>query len=143
MSDERYILIYKRFIISYFLLTFIFTIKFIFFPDATIPNDINYLVRRYEEEISPNMPIGLIFLYLMTGVILYFSLYKLYKFENIYRYIFLFCSLIISTYPLTLDFYFSDSIDNFLEYIDYTLAAIIFTMSFLPPIKYKFEKNVK
>lgn len=143
MNDEKYVLIYKRFIISYFVVTFVFTIKFIFFPDATIPNDINYLVRRYEEEISPNIPIGLVFMYLISGVLLYFSLYKMYKFENIYRYIFLFCSLIISTYSLTLEFDFSDSIDNFLEYIDYTLAAIIFTMSFLPPIKYKFEKNRK
>ena len=130
MNDEKYVLIYKRFIISYFVVTFVFAIKFIFFPDATIPNDINYLVRRYEEEISPNIPIGLVFMYLILGVLLYFSLYKMYKFENIYRYIFLFCSLIISTYPLTLEFDFSDSIDNFFEYIDHTLAAIIFTMSF-------------
>lgn len=141
MKEENYIIFFKRLIIAYFLLFFIYLLKFLIFPDATIPSDLSYLVRRYEDEISPNTPVGLVIFYAILIILFYISLYKIYKFKNIYRYVFLFSYLGLITFPLVSQFNFTDSIDQFLEFVDYTLGTMIFTMSFLPPVKYKFEES--
>ena len=109
MTKDKDILIFRKFIKYYFFVAIIFVLKGFFFPDAFVPEDLQFLVRKYEEEYmeySPPIAIaGIIF-----ALIYLVSFIMIYRLNKKWRMIHLISFIVTSICLLEFRFSFLDSI---------------------------------
>ena len=86
MKTNKNIQIFRNLIKYYFIIFILFLVKAFFFPDVFIPEDLKFVIRKYEDEVMtysyPIMIAGILFaiIYLFS----FFMLYRLKKKLEIY-----------------------------------------------------------
>ncbi len=132
------ILIFRRLIKYYFLIFIIFVIKGIYFPDAFVPDDLQFVIRKYEDEVMEySYPILIAGIF---AVIFYiFSFLMIYKLKKNWRLIHLISLIILMVCLLELRFSFVDSFDYFLEGIMFMINGGILSLAFFGNVSKKFK----
>jgi len=131
--------IFKKLIYFQFILYPLIIIKLYFFPNSIAPADLSFVVKRYSEEIVPEIPISISIVFLVILIINLFSLLKLLKFSSFWRQVYLFTSIFMILFTFLEDFTYVDSLEIFLDYLTYICASVLLTMSYLPPLNKKFR----
>tara|TARA_Y100000816_G_C25994599_1_gene519568 strand:- start:308 stop:724 length:417 start_codon:yes stop_codon:yes gene_type:complete len=138
MKIDNDILIFRRLIKYYFLIFIIFVIKGIYFPDAFVPDDLQFVIRKYEDEVMEySYPILIAGIF---AVIFYiFSFLMIYKLKKNWRLIHLISLIILMVCLLELRFSFVDSFDYFLEGIMFMINGGILSLAFFGNVSKKFK----
>jgi len=131
--------VFKKLIYFQFTLYPLIIIKLYFFPNSIAPADLSFVVKRYSEEIVPEIPISISIVFLVILIINLFSLLKLLKFSSFWRQVYLFTSIFMMLFTFLEDFTYVDSLEIFLDYLTYICASVLLTMSYLPPLNKKFR----
>ena len=138
MTKDKDILIFRKFIKYYFFVAIIFVLKGFFFPDAFVPEDLQFLVRKYEEEYmeySPPIAIaGIIF-----ALIYLVSFIMIYRLNKKWRMIHLISFIVTSICLLELRFSFLDSVDYMIEILLAMINGGIITLAFFGGVSKKFK----
>ena len=93
--QDKDVIIFKKLIRYYFLVIILFVLKGVFFPDAFVPEDLKFVVRKYEEEIMVYSP-PIIFAAIISGLLYVISFVMIYRLKINWRMIHL-ISLIVSS----------------------------------------------
>jgi hypothetical protein len=131
--------IFKKIIYLQFILFIILVIKYFFFPNSIAPADLSFAIKRYSEEIMPDISYPIYVVFLIILIINLFSLFKLLKFSNFWRQVYLFTFIFIMLLTFLEKFSYIDSLEIFLEDLTTICSTILLTMSFLPPLNKKFK----
>ena len=131
--------IFKKIIYLQFILFVLLTIKYYFFPSSIAPADLSFAIKRYSEELMPEISYPIYVVFLIILIINLFSLFKLLKFSNFWRQVNLFSFIFIILFTFLENFSYVDSLEMFLENLTTICSTILLTMSFLPPLNKKFK----
>ena len=131
--------IFKKIIYFQFILFIFLTIKYYFFPNSIAPADLSFAIKRYSEELMPEISYPIYVVFLIILIINLFSLFKLLKFSNFWRQVNLFSFIFIILFTFLENFSYVDSLEMFLENLTNICSTILLTMSFLPPLNKKFK----
>ena len=131
--------IFKKIIYFQFILFIFLTIKYYFFPNSIAPTDLSFAIKRYSEELMPEISYPIYVVFLIILIINLFSLFKLLKFSNFWRQVNLFSFIFIILFTFLENFSYVDSLEMFLENLTTICSTILLTMSFLPPLNKKFK----
>ena len=128
--QDKDIIIFRKLIKYYFLIFITFVLKGLFFPDAFVPEDIQFLVRKYEDEVMEYSP-PILFALIVSAIIYLISFIMIYRLKINWRMIHLVSLIILTVCNLELRFSFLDSLDYLLESIMYMLnGAIVYSIFF-------------
>jgi len=131
--------VFKKLIYFQFILYPLIIIKLYFFPNSIAPADLSFVVKRYSEEIVPEIPISISIVVVIVLIINLFSLFKLLKFSHFWRQVYLFTFIFLMLFTFIKDFSYVDSLEIFLDYLTYICASVLLTMSYLFPLNKKFK----
>lgn len=131
--------IFKKIIYLQYFLFILLIIKYYFFPNSIAPADLSFAVKRYSEELMPEISYPIYIVFLIILIINLFSLFKLLKFSNFWRQVNLFTFIFIILFTFLENFSYVDSLETFLEDSTTICSTILLTMSFLPPLNKKFK----
>ena len=131
--------IFKKIIYFQFLLFILLFVKYYFFPNSIAPTDLSFAIKRYSEELMPEISYPIYVVFLIILIINLFSLFKLLKFSNFWRQVNLFSFIFIILFTFLENFSYVDSLEMFLENLTTICSTILLTMSFLPPLNKKFK----
>ena len=131
--------IFKKIIYFQFLLFILLFVKYYFFPNSIAPTDLSFAIKRYSEELMPEISYPIYVVFLIILIINLFSLFKLLKFSNFWRQVNLFTFIFIILFTFLENFSYVDSLEIFLENLTTICSTILLTMSFLPPLNKKFK----
>ncbi len=131
--------IFKKIIYLQYFLFILLIIKYYFFPNSIAPADLSFAVKRYSEELMPEISYPIYIVFLVILIINLFSLFKLLKFSNFWRQVNLFTFIFIILFTFLENFSYVDSLETFLEDSTTICSTILLTMSFLPPLNKKFK----
>lgn len=131
--------IFKKIIYLQFILFILLAIKYYFFPNSIAPADLSFAVKRYSEELMPEISYPIYVVFLIILIINLFSLFKLLKFSNFWRQVNLFTFIFIILFTFLENFSYVDSLEMFLENLTNICSTILLTISFLPPLNKKFK----
>ena len=131
--------IFKKIIYFQFLLFILLFVKYYFFPNSIAPTDLSFAIKRYSEELMPEISYPIYVVFLIILIINLFSLFKLLKFSNFWRQVNLFSFIFIILFTFLENFSYVDSLEIFLENLTTICSTILLTMSFLPPLNKKFK----
>ena len=138
MIVSKDILIFRRLIKYYFLFLVIFSIKGFYFPDAFVPDDLQFVIRKYEDEVMEySYPILLAGI--LSAIIYLFSFLMLYKLKKNWRFIHLISLIIVSVCLLEFRFSFVDSFDYLIEAIMYMINGAILSLAFFGSVSKRFK----
>tara|TARA_Y100001958_G_C21008180_1_gene389288 strand:- start:40 stop:456 length:417 start_codon:yes stop_codon:yes gene_type:complete len=138
MSKDKDILLFRKFIKYYFFIVIIFVLKGLFFPDAFVPEDLQFLVRKYEEEYmdySPPIAVAGI----ISALIYLISFLMIYRLNKKWRMIHLISFIVTSICLLEFRFSFLDSIDYTIEILLAMLNGGIIALAFFGSVSKKFK----
>lgn len=131
--------IFKKIIYFQFTLFVLLFIKYYFFPNSIAPADLSFAIKRYSEELMPEISYPIYVVFLIILIVNLFSLFKLLKFSNFWRQVNLFTFIFIILFTFLENFSYVDSLEMFLENLTTICSTILLTMSFLPPLNKKFK----
>lgn len=131
--------IFKKIIYFQFILFIFLIIKYYFFPNSIAPADLSFAIKRYSEELMPEISYPIYLVFLIILIVNLFSLFKLLKFSNFWRQVNLFSFIFIMLFTFLENFSYVDSLEMFLENLTTICSTILLTMSFLPPLNKKFK----
>lgn len=131
--------IFKKIIYLQYFLFILLIIKYYFFPNSIAPADLSFAIKRYSEELMPEISYPIYIVFLVILIINLFSLFKLLKFSNFWRQVNLFTFIFIILFTFLENFSYVDSLETFLEDTTTICSTILLTMSFLPPLNKKFK----
>lgn len=131
--------IFKKIIYLQFLLFTLLIIKYYFFPNSIAPADLSFAIKRYSEEIMPEISYQIYIVFLIILIFNLFSLFKLLKFSNFWRQVYLFTLIFIMLFTFLEKFSYVDSLEIFLENSITICSTILLTTSYLPPLNKKFK----
>lgn len=131
--------IFRKLVYLQFILYPLILLKLYFFPNSIAPQDLSFAVKRYSEEILPQTPISIPIIFLIILIVNLFSLYKLLKFSNFWRQVYLFTFIFMMLFTFVENFTYVDSLEIFLDYLTYICASVLLTMSYLSPLNKKFK----
>lgn len=137
MTDKD-IIIFRKLIKYYFLIFITFALKGFFFPDAFVPEDLQFVVRKYEDEIMEYSP-PILFAAIISAVIYLISFIMIYRLKINWRMIHLVSLIILTVCNLELRFSFLDSLDYLLESMMYMLNGAIVYSIFFGSVSRKFK----
>ena len=83
MTDKD-IIIFRKLIKYYFLIFITFALKGFFFPDAFVPEDLQFLVRKYEDEVMEYSP-PILFAAIIAAIIYLISFIMIYRLKINWR----------------------------------------------------------
>jgi hypothetical protein len=128
------IIIYLQFLIWFLLIT-----KLVWFPNSLAPKDLSFAIKRYSEELAPEISISLIILFFIVFVFNLYSLFKLLRFNNFWRQIYLFTSILNILLGFVQNYSYSDSLEIFLDNLIIICSTVLLTASYLPPLNKNFK----
>jgi hypothetical protein len=131
--------IFKKIVYLQFILFVLLTIKYYFFPSSIAPADLSFAIKRYSEEIMPEISYPIYIVFFIILIINLFSLFKLLKFSIFWRQVYLFTFIFIILFTFLDKFNYFDSLEIFLEDSTTICSTILLTMSYLPPLSKKFK----
>lgn len=131
--------IFKKIIYFQFILFIFLIIKYYFFPNSIAPADLSFAIKRYSEELMPEISYPIYVVFIIILIVNLFSLFKLLKFSNFWRQVNLFSFIFIMLFTFLENFSYVDSLEMFLENLTTICSTILLTMSFLPPLNKKFK----
>lgn len=131
--------IFKKIIYLQFTLFFLLLIKYYFFPNSIAPPDLSFAIKRYSEELMPEISYPIYLVFLIILIFNLFSLFKLFKFSNFWRQVYLFTFIFIMLFTFIEKFVYIDTLEVFLEECMTVSSTILLTMSYLPPLNKKFK----
>ena len=82
--------LFSRIIYLQFLIWFLLITKVVWFPNSLAPKDLSFAIKRYSEELAPEISMSLIILFFIVFLLNLYSLFKLLKFNNFWRQVYLF-----------------------------------------------------
>ena len=136
--QDKDVIIFKKLIRYYFLVIILFVLKGVFFPDAFVPEDLKFVVRKYEEEIMVYSP-PILFAAIISGLLYIVSFVMIYRLKINWRMIHLISLIVLTVCNLELRFSFLDSLDYLLEVILYMLNGAIIYSAFFGSVSKKFK----
>ena len=136
--QDKDIIIFRKLIKYYFLIFITFVLKGLFFPDAFVPEDLQFLVRKYEDEVMEYSP-PILFALIVSAIIYLISFIMIYRLKINWRMIHLVSLIILTVCNLELRFSFLDSLDYLLESIMYMLNGAIVYSIFFGSVSKKFK----
>jgi hypothetical protein len=127
-------IIYLQFFIWSLLIT-----KVVWFPNSLAPKDLSFAIKRYSEELAPEISMSLIILFFIVFLLNLYSLFKLLKFNNFWRQVYLFTSILNILLGFVQNYSYSDSLEIFLDNLVIICSTVLLTISYLPPLNKKFK----
>ena len=135
---DKNVKLFKTIIKYYFLVLIIFIIKNTFFPDLTSPDDLSFLVRKYEDEIMTySWPI--IFVGIIAAIVNLYSFLILYKLKAKWRHINLWTLIIGEIVFVELKFSYMDMYSHLLLSTQYVLYGMIIALAFFGTVAKRFK----
>jgi hypothetical protein len=128
------IIIYLQFLIWFLLIT-----KLVWFPNSLAPKDLSFAIKRYSEELAPEISVSLIILFFIVFIFNLYSLFKLLRFNNFWRQIYLFTSILNIFLGFVQNYSYSDSLEIFLDNLIIICSTVLLTTSYLPPLNKNFK----
>jgi hypothetical protein len=131
--------LFSRIIYLQFLIWFLLITKVIWFPNSLAPKDLSFAIKRYSEELAPEISMSLIILFLIIFLFNLYSLFKLLTFNNFWRQIYLFTSILNILLGFVQNYSYSDSLEIFLDNLTIICSTVLLTASYLPPLNKNFK----
>ena len=131
--------LFSRIIYLQFLIWFLLITKVVWFPNSLAPKDLSFAIKRYSEELAPEISMSLIILFFIVFLLNLYSLFKLLKFNNFWRQVYLFTSILNILLGFVQNYSYSDSLEIFLDNLVIICSTVLLTISYLPPINKKFK----
>jgi hypothetical protein len=131
--------LFSRIIYLQFLIWFLLITKLVWFPNSLAPKDLSFAIKRYSEELAPEISISLIILFFIVFVFNLYSLFKLLRFNNFWRQIYLFTSILNILLGFVQNYSYSDSLEIFLDNLIIICSTVLLTASYLPPLNKNFK----
>jgi hypothetical protein len=131
--------LFSRIIYLQFLIWFLLITKLVWFPNSLAPKDLSFAIKRYSEELAPEISISLIILFFIVFVFNLYSLFKLLRFNNFWRQIYLFTSILNILLGFVQNYSYSDSLEIFLDNLIIICSTLLLTASYLPPLNKNFK----
>ena len=138
MNKDKDILLFRKFIKYYFFVVIIFSFKGLFFPDAFVPDDLQFFIRKYEEEYMNFSP-PIVIAGIISGLIYLTSFFMMYQLKKTWRMIHLISFIVTSICLLEFKFSFLDSFDYMLETFLAMLNGGIISLAFFGNVSKKFK----
>ncbi len=138
MKINSNILIFRNLIKYYFLIFILFLIKAFFFPDVFVPEDLKFVIRKYEDEVMtysyPIVLAGILFAFIYL-----FSFFMLYKLKKNWRIIHIISLIVTLVCLLEYRFSFVDSFDFIFEGLMFMLDGAIISLAFFGTVSKEFK----
>lgn len=138
MKTNKNIQIFRNLIKYYFIIFILFLVKAFFFPDVFIPEDLKFVIRKYEDEVMtysyPIMIAGILF-----AIIYLFSFFMLYRLKKNWRFIHIISLIVTLVCLLEYRFSFVDSFDFIFEGIMFMLDGAIISLAFFGAVSKEFK----
>lgn len=138
MKINSNIQIFRNLIKYYFLIFILFLIKAFFFPDVFVPEDLKFVIRKYEDEVMtysyPIVLAGILFAFIYL-----FSFFMLYKLKKNWRIIHIISLIVTLVCLLEYRFSFVDSFDFVFEGLMFMLDGAIISLAFFGPVSKEFK----
>ena len=138
MKTNKNIQIFRNLIKYYFIIFILFLVKAFFFPDVFIPEDLKFVIRKYEDEVMtysyPIMIAGILF-----AIIYLFSFFMLYRLKKNWRFIHIISLIVTLVCLLEYRFSFVDSFDFIFEGIMFMLDGAIISLAFFGTVSKEFK----
>jgi hypothetical protein len=131
--------LFSKIIYLQFLIWFLLITKLVWFPNSLAPKDLSFAIKRYSEELAPEISISLIILFFIVFVFNLYSLFKLLRFNNFWRQIYLFTSILNILLGFVQNYSYSDSLEIFLDNLIIICSTVLLTASYLPPLNKNFK----
>jgi hypothetical protein len=131
--------LFSRIIYLQFLIWFLLITKVVWFPNSLAPKDLSFAIKRYSEELAPEISMSLIILFFIVFLLNLYSLFKLLKFNNFWRQVYLFTSILNILLGFVQNYSYSDSLEIFLDNLVIICSTVLLTISYLPPLNKKFK----
>jgi hypothetical protein len=131
--------LFSRIIYLQFLIWFLLITKVVWFPNSLAPKDLSFAIKRYSEELAPEISMSLIILFLIIFLFNLYSLFKLLTFNNFWRQIYLFTSILNILLGFVQNYSYSDSLEIFLDNLTIICSTVLLTASYLPPLNKNFK----
>ena len=135
---DKNVKLFKTIIKYYFLVLIIFIIKNTFFPDLTSPDDLSFLVRKYEDEIM-TYSWSIIFVGIIAAIVNLYSFLMIYKLKAKWRHINLWTLIIGEIVFVELKFSYMDMYSHLLQATQYVLYGMIIALAFFGTVAKKFK----
>ena len=138
MKINSNIQIFRNLIKYYFLIFILFLIKAFFFPDVFVPEDLKFVIRKYEDEVMtysyPIVLAGILFAFIYL-----FSFFMLYKLKRNWRIIHIISLIVTLVCLLEYRFSFVDSFDFIFEGLMFMLDGAIISLAFFGTVSKEFK----
>ncbi len=138
MKINSNIQIFRNLIKYYFLIFILFLIKAFFFPDVFVPEDLKFVIRKYEDEVMtysyPILLAGILFAFIYL-----FSFFMLYKLKKNWRIIHIISLIVTLVCLLEYRFSFVDSFDFIFEGLMFMLDGAIISLAFFGTVSKEFK----
>jgi hypothetical protein len=131
--------LFSRIIYLQFLIWFLLITKVVWFPNSLAPKDLSFAIKRYSEELAPEISMSLIILFFIVFLFNLYSLFKLLRFNNFWRQIYLFTSILYVLLGFVQNYSYSDSLEIFLDNLTIICSTVLLTASYLPPLNKNFK----
>ena len=131
--------IFSRIIYLQFFIWSLLITKVVWFPNSLAPKDLSFAIKRYSEELAPEISMSLIILFFIVFLLNLYSLFKLLKFNNFWRQVYLFTSILNILLSFVQNYSYSDSLEIFLDNLVIICSTVLLTISYLPPLNKKFK----
>jgi hypothetical protein len=131
--------LFSRIIYLQFLIWFLLITKVVWFPNSLAPKDLSFAIKRYSEELAPEISMSLIILFFIVFLFNLYSLFKLLRFNNFWRQIYLFTSILYILLGFVQNYSYSDSLEIFLDNLTIICSTVLLTASYLPPLNKNFK----
>ena len=138
MKTNKNIQIFRNLIKYYFIIFILFLVKAFFFPDVFIPEDLKFVIRKYEDEVMtysyPIVLAGILFAFIYL-----FSFFMLYKLKKNWRIIHIISLIVTLVCLLEYRFSFVDSFDFIFEGLMFMLDGAIISLAFFGTVSKEFK----
>ena len=138
MKTNKNIQIFRNIIKYYFIIFILFLVKAFFFPDVFIPEDLKFVIRKYEDEVMtysyPIVLAGILFAFIYL-----FSFFMLYKLKKNWRIIHIISLIVTLVCLLEYRFSFVDSFDFVFEGLMFMLDGSIISLAFFGTVSKEFK----
>jgi hypothetical protein len=131
--------LFSRIIYLQFFIWFLLITKVVWFPNSLAPKDLSFAIKRYSEELAPEISMSLIILFFIVFLLNLYSLFKLLRFNNFWRQIYLFTSILYVLLGFVQNYSYSDSLEIFLDNLTIICSTVLLTASYLPPLNKNFK----
>ena len=138
MKKYKDVNIFKNFIKIFVLLSILFLIKGFYYPDIFAPEEVNFLIRKYEDEVMIySRPI--LFAAIVSLIFYFLSFILLYRLNKKGRAMNIISLIVLSVCLLEMRFVYTDSLDAVMDSLVYMLNGAILTLAYFGSVSKKFK----